>query len=237
MENIIEKIKKLMAHAESAKDLGSIAESEAFISKAMDLARKAAIDLNSINFEEEPSTKIIHLRFPLSDLEKSHEGQFIPNLLGVVAKANQCRVIFSTANGTFILVGQKHSIELTYYLVEQVAIKIREEARRAFKQYTGPEKRNTFFRGFYLGAVIGIKERLEEEEHEELKENQSYALVVHKVTDLVNSYVNDTFNLRNGGTGRALRGAGGFGKGKEAAKNISINKGIAASKTSQLKLN
>ena len=55
MENVIDKLRKIMAHAASAREIGNLAEAEAFAAKAQELLLRHKLDMTEVEFAAESS--------------------------------------------------------------------------------------------------------------------------------------------------------------------------------------
>lgn len=156
---LIEKIQKLLRLQEGAT---TIEEAANAASKIADMLKKYNLDMASVRaanaaIEEEVVLKNV---YDTSDLEKSHEGGWVDRLIRIIAKDNMCRAIGLQGTSKIYVFGTKTNAEMSWYITEQLVNRLRPMSREAFAIYEGNEKRNTFFRGYFAGAVIGIGEQL-----------------------------------------------------------------------------
>lgn len=233
LDQIKEKLKKLISKEESARQLGNLAEAEAFAGKIQELLLKYAIDVEELRNKNQ-KTDINKEKVDLSDLIGSHEATWVHELYDVGARNNFCKVIYP-AKMTWpyvTLIGEDMHREFTHYFVHQLVSKLRELARRSFKEYEGPDKRNTYIRSFLRGAVHGIGQRLKEQREEAIRNQpQVNALVINKSAGMIawmqEAYPPGTLGSRKA---RSAASADGFASGVIAGRGVSINKGVSGNR-------
>jgi len=229
LDQIKEKLKKLISKEESARQLGNLEEAEAFASKVQELLLRYAIDMDELKSKNQ-KTDIDRERVDLSDLIGSHEATWVHELYNVGAMYNFCKIIYP-ARMTMphvTLIGEEMHREFTHYFVHQLVSKLRELARRSFKEYKGSDKRNTYIRSFLRGAVVGIQQKLKEQRDEAMRNQpQVNALVVNK-QGAIQQWMRETYPPGSLGTRnvRAAASADGFVNGVSAGRGVSINKGV-----------
>lgn len=233
-ESILNKIKKLLNHADSATKIGSLAEAEVAAAKANELLMQYNLSIDKVDrLEKKP--QIEEQIISPDNLFPKNEGKWMIDLWNTISKYNFCKIItINGGMGGFYFIGQKHNKEITQYIVEQLEVKIRELARESFRNYIGPEKRGTFIRGFLSGAVTGIYHKLkaEREKIKEAQNNEMTALILVKDADLIEFVEKNHTNLRPGRS-TSLSSRSGRELGYEAGKGLSINKGVAGNSANQ----
>lgn len=192
---IIEKIKKLINHAESAKNIGSTAEAEAFAGKVSDLLDAYNLDLSDIDRADELKTEV--------DCEKvNHIIQTIEvwqnHLLDVIATNFGCFALASPI-GLQIAIGRendrKATIELYRYF-ERLAIELAEKYLESYHttiEYQVLKTNDRYFAqssahfasekerlGFLLGFVSSLEDRFAAKKYSEQTPSTSSALVFIK---------------------------------------------------------
>lgn len=246
MDNkVIDKIRKLIKLEESATKVGSIAEAANAAERIRELLQAHNLEMSQISMQEpEKEEAVTSDRFYPEELTKPHEGDWIRSLTEVIGRFNNCRVIGTGKSvGAIYIVGTQTNSQVTWYTVSQLSNRLRPMAKQAWKDYKGFEKRNTFIRGYYIGAVRGIDTKLTEEKERERAQaskdrnnglENTNALMIVNMDDLmtkkVQSYINANFNV---GTRRArtTKSASGWSQGFEAGKSMSINSGVGSSNT------
>jgi hypothetical protein len=115
-------------------------------------------------------------------------------------------------------------------------------AKDAFRNYTGPEKRNTFLRGFYKGAVQGIEERLRSDEAERKSqeqltiENKDMGLMIVSEKKQVIQYIAENFKVRSVAQ-KGLMSQDGRSQGLAAGRTMGIHAGLNSGGGGQRRLN
>lgn len=243
LEEIKDKLRKLIAKEESARDLGNQAEAEAFASKVQQLLLQYELDLGDIKSQTAETIEIREERFTvfakskislemllnpqsgykLVDLTVKNESNWIRDLYGIIAHTNFCEIL---AHGkdpfVVILIGSDMNREMVHYMVLQLVSKMRNLARKSFSTYEGPDKRNTFIRSFLRGCNEGIQTRLMLDRlAADKNQPQVHALIVQK-DRMVNDYLSNTYGgkLGRGKASSKLSSRDGFNRGMETGRTI-----------------
>lgn len=225
LDAIKEKLRKLIAKEESARELGNLAEAEAFAAGIQRLLLEYQLELSDLKTDrpEEISRELVELK----DLLGRNEASWIYDLYRVGAENNFCMVIYPyrMSDPYLFLIGEPTSREFVHYFVHQLVSKLRALARKSWSEYEGPEKRNTFIRGFLAGAVVGIRQRLFTEREKVIRNTpQANALVLTK--DLkVKQWVSQNMTVKKAKPSKTSS-QDGWGKGFEAGNSVTINKGV-----------
>ena len=238
-KSILEKIRKLQRFQEDAERRGSEEEATNAALRIQDLLTKYNIALEDVGTgEAEVGQEDCRV---LEKKEKS-EGTWRTDLLRVLARTNFCSTGRYSATGDMgskwilILIGEEHNREVVKDLFQSLVPRIKSLAKQAWKEYNGPEKRNAFLRGFYLGCSNRIGQRLiEAMETVKESEPQTQALVLKKDAKL-NTYIQQNFGRGRATRGRSLSGIGGMQAGRAAGDKVSVNRGVAG-RSSQRMLN
>lgn len=242
-----EKIRKLLALQEGAHKVGSIQEAANAADKIRALLMKHNLDLYSIQKEGQEETTD-EIKVDTGAYSTKTEGDWVAELAAVIAKFNLCTVIGTPKARSYIyLIGKPSNTELCWYIIEQLINRLRPMAREAFKVYTGPEKRNTFIRGFYRGAVQGIHKQLAEKARKEeydADQDRSNGLLGTTALMTVNmvakhnadnqAYIKARYRVKPGRATR-LSSLSGRAAGQKAGYGMSINSGLKDSGSSSPK--
>ncbi len=105
-EKIIDKIRKLHAHAQSAEKIGSEAEAQAFAQMVNQLLNKHRLELTDIQFEERRKNEPVEqaeINFrehgdtfrgkKVEWKQKKVRVEWIERLAGIVARAHSCEIL------------------------------------------------------------------------------------------------------------------------------------------------
>lgn len=237
-QKIIDKIIKMMEKAESAKEIGSIAEAETFAAKAQDLLAKYNLSKSDLT-KEEAAAEIIHIEMPSKVPGIGGRSSF--NIMAVIARFNWCQAYTygkSSAN-KMIMIGSPENIEVCQYIHSTVMAAFMRVGKVEYKEYkenftwdqnprTGkPVGFDTFMRTFLKGASDGLHLKLKAEREEFMKNNDSSTAIIRTNEVVIQDYVTEKW----GGTGRGRRtsysNAGdAYSAGKKAGQNVKINKGV-----------
>lgn len=240
--DLMDKLQKLMNLAEGAKAIGSHAEAENAAAKAQAMLLKYNLSEDDvINHGIKKQVEMGHRRIDIDAWQAKTEAGWVQLLVNGVAHACMCRAVLhgykrhAYDQGEMTIVGDMVNVGTAYYIIEQMVTKIGMAGSIAWKQYNGPEKRNTFRRGFLIGAVNAIVARLKEEEQKLLGAGSSYTpveqkqmgLILVNKRELAKQHMYNMFpNLRSVVSRQGnLSGRDGHAKGREAGGNMDINRG------------
>jgi hypothetical protein len=245
-EALIDKIRKLLEKSESAKSMGSQAEAEAFASKAQQLMFDYQIEAEELRKASNGKFKMKGIILNSEALTNRHESDWVDRLIRALAKGNLCIAVGMTygapqvydnpndyREGDIWIGGQPENIEMTQYMLDQLLSRARIMAKESFKKYPGPEKRNTYIRGFLRGFSIGIHEKLQANLslYREDSSNPAALMIVNN-NQAVQLFTKSKFpNLVSAARGSSLKGAGGLEQGKTAGRNTTVNRGISSTGT------
>jgi hypothetical protein len=124
---ILEKLKKLIAHEQSAREIGSMAEAEAFAAKIQDLLTTHKLDMSEVDFQAREEGEPINWESVDSKYGQKNTGlkaHWRLILARSIAKVNSCEIVNnSRSHGrSFYFVGRTSDRELAkvlyLYLVE-----------------------------------------------------------------------------------------------------------------------
>lgn len=243
-KDLVEKIQKLLRLQERA---GSIEEAANAASKVRAMLLKYNLDLETVQMaggsssQEEP---ICRPSFNTDELTKKSEGGWIRSLTEAIAKQNMCTVIGTGQTiGLIYIIGTATNAELVWYMVEELSHRIRGMSREAFRKYDGREKRNTYFRGYYVGAVQGIRSQMEakiEEERAAARIVETYEAIdrtseqctqlatvrmIDRMKEKVNDFISEEFPRLGYKKSTRLSGIGGRAQGMRDGSTMNLGTG------------
>lgn len=254
-KEVIAKIQKLIKLEESAKTVGNLEEAANAGAKIRDILMKHNLDLYKVQQAGDHTQKkepISQKSYNPEDLTRPHEGGWVSLMVRALGTTYLCKVIgrpgFDNGKSVWI-VGTASNVEILWYTVEQLCNRIRPIAREEFKKYKGKEKRNTYFRGFYVGAVNGIRDRLALDAQREVwkaqqaekekrngnvvtdAENTSLMVIAMQVEHFrdIDRHCEATMNLGyTNSKGPSYKGVSGKVAGYETGKSMGINSGVGS---------
>lgn len=256
-KSILSKIQKLSLKAESAKELGNLAESIAFSSKVSEMLTLHNLKMSDINTEDETDVD----GFESDDLGlTSTNGRWTINLLSVLCSHNYCSPIYTKINQKndykVTIVGQPENVEVVKYLYSVLKVqferiskqewkkyltKTREEIGNKFndldkehiskpwKYFNGVSTRFKYITSFFKGAVSGVRTKLNDQrrEAEQKYGNKITDMVVVKDAD-VKEYISKEFpNLGTFRSRRSTINREAYESGVKVGSNASMAKGVA----------
>lgn len=226
-EQVIEKVKKLLTLSKSTDFEGEIS---AALNMARQLLAKYNLEMSDIETakynEESP-------QFKESGISKGH---WQPRLARVMARYCNCHVF--NQHNKLIFIGMPAELELCHFTFNLVAKQIDIMMRKKRKELRAEREYNTgrrqdrqassfYTRGYSLGIIDKIDERLKERLNKEKEDNSDYpgmALVLVKHPK-VESWCNA--NLKNAKPKRKRsQSERGYDLGFVDGDNVSLNKGI-----------
>lgn len=242
---ILQRLQKLKKLQEGAESIGSLAEAENAAKRIQELLMKYNLSISDIDSDDE-GTKILNEILTSDDLGwRKTESRFIPSLAHIISKHYFCSCVTGTAGkqlNRITFFGNKVNIETTTYVVLQMINKIREIAKVKYKEPQNQAlypNRNTFLRGFLMGAVSGLSEKLEEQRREQESANVGAGALIKRTDIILQDAMNAYFG--QGGLKRPknskLSAGNAMGQGREVGRNMSINQGVGGSNSSSRLLN
>ena len=162
-QRIIDRIRKLQKHAESARQMGSLNEYFAFAERITELLTKYNLSELDIKLTEGEQEKMDLSGFGLSDAVscRGEAGSgWRRHLLNVICQYNYCRSVGQPRDKTVRVYGRGENVETTIWLYLFLSTHFLAMARQHYKAYhTSSPLRLTrfkFIRHFLLGAVDGL---------------------------------------------------------------------------------
>lgn len=226
IDDIIEKVKKLLALSESS----NINEATSAAQKAADLMMKYQIDIASLeDVVEKEEVSTYTLEKSNGKNKKTYKGV----LAAGIADYFGCKVFWRNSDLEFI--GRKSDLQATNYLYRAVLNQINELCEKLWIKvgfHTGQHGKS-WKNSFYLGITEEIQKKLKERKQSartEFTQNNSRALVVINELEYQVAAVEYRLNLRKSPPAR-LSSHSGYSVGKQAANNINLgsNKQLSGS--------
>lgn len=230
LDKIKSRIEKMLRKAESAKEIGSLHEAEVFAKTANKLLMEYNLSMSDINLgEKKQSIDDVGLELKYS----KSDGDWMVRLYHTVSKFNLCKVIKIGQSTKIVILGEKHNVDLVLFMCSQLVHSIKSLCSQRWKDYDGPEKKNTFKRAYYIGAVNGIHDKLEQQQKELEREMVGVTALVKTNEVAISEKVNEMFSKLKTGKARRLSGQDGAFLGYQDGKNMQLNKGINNGQTTE----
>ena len=223
LDKIKSRIEKMLRKAESAKEIGSLHEAEVFAKTANKLLMEYNLSMSDINLGE---NKQNINDFGLELKYNKTDGDWMVRLYHTIAKFNLCKVIRIGKTTKIVIIGEKYNVDLVMFISSQLVHVIKSLCSQRWKEYNGFEKKNTFKRGYYSGAVVGLYSKLREQQEELNREVVGVTALIKTNEVAIQEKVSQMFNNIKQGKSKKLSGNDGQTMGRIDGRNLQINKGI-----------
>lgn len=194
-DNIIEKIRKLMALADNA---GTEEEAALAFEKAQQLMVKHAIE--EAQLAGKPAEAIVTRVVPVRQRDEIRRAKH--SLLDALARANRCQAVGVSDRG-ILIIGHETDAFFVEMLFASVLIQYARERTRAWKEYqsTTPEwsrqSRHLWVNSFAFAYAVRVGERLEEAAARNRDDQgESGALVLWDKANAVAAWCDDNMNIK-----------------------------------------
>lgn len=230
---LVEKIQKLENLREGAEAIGSMAEAENAAMRIQELLFKHNLTMDQVSATKiREKVTMMQDKFDLDPHQAKTEADWLAKLIFAISPLFMCQAVKTTTRrhrydqGIMTILGEKNNVAVVIYTVEQLINKIDVAEKMEWKRYAGHEKRNTFRRGFLVGAVAGITSKLRAQQEELKRENNSLALMVINKQKEVEKFTQEVFPRLKTARAASLMSRDGRSSGYEAGRNMNINRGV-----------
>lgn len=235
MDKILQRVKKLLNKAESCKEIGSLAEAEAFAEGAQKLLAKYKLDmfaLEGIELEKKDPLGELHVDWKVNGVRHRRKRvAWIEWLAGHVARAHFCRIVVYSKSSSILLIGRKSDREVAEYVLTTLVHSAEDLAQKGYwkvryeAQKRGDWNTNGYKAAFFYGFVNGIKEKYERIKRTQEENSKAMALVYVRSDKEVALYMKDTMKLGKATAvkGKANTSARGYAEGFNAGVNANTS--------------
>lgn len=238
-EKVLDRLRKMMAHRDSAEAIGSQQEAEAFAARIQYLLNKHKLEEDDVNEHDEEKRRIksTPADFAEAGMPKAKQARRVwwTETLGrVVADNYMCRMLVDQGSNTLYFAGRPVDREVAvfvYITLARAAMKTADrlhKARELVRHLTDePINLRGFRESFYEGFVDGIRERLAAMKKEFTGENPGFALVLVRSDEELSKWMDLNSSKA---LGRPAGGNGnndlGYAAGKQYAKDVPLQTGV-----------
>ena len=234
-EKVIDKVRKILALAEG----GDIHEAEVAAKKATEILLRANLTMMEVDAHVDSKERDInHQQYPLGEYWKRSEGNWLVSLFHIVAEHNLCDIFYSPSYKSYdgyvppkvTVIGTMGNIELVDFMSKQLAVRLRAIEPQEWSNYHGRggyEKRGTYRRGFFAGAVMGIRENLASQKRTLTQTDPKMNMLMVMSDKLLAEYKKQ-FTLGKG-RGGSLSSNAGYTSGRNVGKGMGIHTGVGGS--------
>lgn len=231
VNSILDKLRKLANLKEGAEAVGSYEEAANAAAKFQDLLLKHNLTEKQVmDHGIEKKARMLEKHFDCMEYNIGNSTGWVERLVSAVAHSCLCRVVrLGHTKATKSILGEEHNVLAAVYMTEQLISKISIASSVSWRLYKGAEKKGAFIRGFLLGAVNAICERLHKQEEEIAKPNTEMGLMVIDKRALATRFMMDKYqNLRSARPSSiSSSSSDGYGRGVAAGRAMDINKGVS----------
>lgn len=226
LDKILEKLKKLKAHAESAEKIGSTQEAEAFAAMFQQLLIKHKVSMTDLEVDAEEAEEPVD-RFDLDWQDVKIRGTriaWIERLAGIVARAYFCQILVWPNSSRITLVGRQSDAAVAEFMIVTLTRLAEKLAKKEFgviyrqNRFAAHGFKDSFLRSF----IIRLDERLREERGAATKESTALVRVNRAeaaVSEFMKQFTKKASIVRGS---RQDPNALGWRRGREVADGINL---------------
>jgi hypothetical protein len=229
MENVIDKLRKIMAHAASAREIGNLAEAEAFAAKAQELLLRHKLDMTEVEFAAEEAAEPV-----MSDVFSATETLDLPikrthdNWIGILmlacAKANFCKILKMRHSNTFSVVGRATDRQAATELFTYLSKACIEMAPNEADRNCIINQRRSYISSFKLGFASAIYHRIVHKQMELKAGAQEQGLIrIDQMEKAVEKKFKELYPYTTTGAPARAYNRSGFAAGKVYGQAVGIN--------------
>jgi len=229
-EKIIDKIKKLLKKAESAKEIGSLAEAEAFMNKANELLIEYNLTMHQIAMSSMKDADIFAKWLysePITYDETLAGKRWKLELIGVICTYNLCWYTYNSSSKTFRVYGDMQNVESVIWIYNFLHIRLlhmAKESRKANKDQSDLLCRHTYLKNYLKGAIDGINVKLYLQQQAAKKGTPGVSDLILYNDKALDQYRKEKLPKLYKDSTRKMEPGLGYENGYDDAKNIDLNK-------------
>ncbi|NCU26500.1 DUF2786 domain-containing protein [Candidatus Nomurabacteria bacterium] len=132
MDELYDKIIKLLSKAESAKTLDSLAEAEAFTQKAQELMMKHDISISKLESSGAKKKSSIHESDTIQYGQIKSDGDYEISLATLICDHNSCMLVYNRFHKTMWVIGRMDVTPTVVFMISVVRDTIRRASRASY---------------------------------------------------------------------------------------------------------
>ena len=167
-KKLVQRIGKLKAKADSARNLGNLKEAESFAQKTTELLAKHKLTITDVEYTHLQKIEPVEeqeVRGPdFGVVNKRQRNPWQQELASVLAQHNSCRILATTGSNMITFVGRLSDREIAVYLFCSLVMQlhaIADEKWAEGKRLYGNMPKG-WYRSWLMGATVGIGQKLDE---------------------------------------------------------------------------
>lgn len=242
-EKLLDRIRKLHAHAESAKNLKNEAEAAAFAAKVQELLTQHKLDMSQLEFDQQDKDEPIGQTY-IETSPTGHKKSRIAwreQLASAVAKAHYCRILVIPGSSKVLLVGRPVDRQIAEYIITTLSGLAEVMADAAYVKYFYAKKAvgqvheaRGYRPAWLIGFVNTIRRRYAEEMVKAQAAAQSNGMSLIRLDQeqaKVEAYKDQIGRPVHGVRGSSSSNQAGFRHGAQAGEKVDIRRtGLGAGK-------
>lgn len=232
---VMDKLRKLMRHEESAREIGSIAEAEAFAAKIQQLLIEHKLEMSEVKASDDHDTErddgpVDEQKFDPTALGIPYSGRqrvaWIEDLASVIARAHFCRILVMNGTTSIWFVGKAQDRAVTGYVFSALVKAAIAQCDSAYNRARSDPWADTkgFRRSFYSGFVGAIRDRLYQQ-RKAADATTSTALVLANADGAVQAYMKKHSSKASSIGSSSTFNRDGFSRGQAAGQRASMAQG------------
>jgi uncharacterized protein DUF2786 len=238
-QELLDKIRKLNNHAESAAAIGNETEAQTFAAKVQELLTSYKLSMNDVRQAGKPVEEPINVVYltweDLGLAKRSRRIAWAESLAMLVASAYYCEFIISYGRiGMFVGTDTDREIARFMFITLGRALeRIAREEYHAFWQANAiegklPEHKQGFKEGFMMGFLRRLRERFDEEIKPKVDPaaqatTAAIVLVKKNSLDKTRSWIKDNMKLRSlGDLSMGSSNREGYDRGRKVANDLNL---------------
>lgn len=239
LDKVIEKIQKLKALYENAKEINSEGEAANAAYLMQKLLAEYNLTIDEVDEHNKPSNEVMN-----EDVSgytyRSIGGVWEMKLYVVLSRWNFCRILKRGTKNNLVIIGRKDNVEMVKWLKSMLGDRYVAMSKDRYKEYvaSNPFKvmtKEAYQRNYLLGCVIGLNEKLEEEHRREKQEEAELssrisALVVRANAD-IDEHIAKVFGELRNGRSYSYRLNSANEAGRRDGRNTELHRPIASGRS------
>lgn len=234
-EKILDRVKKLLAKAESAKEIGSLAEAEAFMQKVNELMIEYNLSMHDIRMaaaaDNDKFADWIYGEY-VEYKENLAGGRWRMDLIKMICRHTLTGIVFNTHIKKFRVYGQIENVESTVWQYNFLSSRLLSMAKDARKESAEALEhcRHTFLKDYLMGSIHGIERKLIEQAKESKLKDAVNQLIKYNdkaLDEYVKEKVGDV--IKSMPRGNQTLASGAYKKGYNDGKSMSMGNRLSAS--------
>jgi len=239
-DKVIDKIRKMQAHADSAHKIGSENEAEAFAEMIQRLLARHKLDMTDIEFsqmEVEEPVQQHSVDYDKHGMKVSKSRvAWMEGLARIIANAHFCKILVHSGSSRISIIGRKSDADVAEYMIitlQRLIDKMSIKARLTHNNECKREGRLGDIYGFrqsYIKSFVSrIAERYQEAKRSQEGESSTALVRINRAEQAVKDFIDEQYSSRRYQRASIVRGsskagnAEGHRRGRAAADAIDLN--------------